>query len=110
KIRNHRSESARRGYGLRLCKTSSCCRRHRFSATSQTFRLNKAAIATPPIGLLVPPAPCRCSGSLPSNLVEEKLLRSGRRPGGIVDTARKSLGLSRVYSCGFYTAPGGGGR
>ena len=44
KIQKRRSASSRRGRGLQRCRTTSCCRRQRLSATRNTFGRIAAAI------------------------------------------------------------------
>jgi hypothetical protein len=43
-IQNCRSAGCNRGRGCRRRRTTSCCRKHRFSATSRAFGLRSAAI------------------------------------------------------------------
>jgi hypothetical protein len=72
-IQKRRSASSKRGSGLRRCRTTSCCRRQRLSATSNTFGRIAAAITHSKQRSIHPPSPlsdtevaqCRQSGNLP---------------------------------------------
>jgi|SRR6516225_9814147 len=50
-------QAVRRGRGLRRCRTSSCCRRQRLSATSNTFGRIAAAITHSKQRSIHPPSP-----------------------------------------------------
>jgi hypothetical protein len=59
RTQKRRSASLRRGRGFRRCRTSSCCRRHRLSAISNTLVRKAAAIAHSKQRNIHPPARCR---------------------------------------------------
>jgi hypothetical protein len=72
RIQNCRSAGCNRGRGCRRWRTMSCCRKHRFSATSSAFGFRSAAIAHAIHRITHPSRYCRRSGSVPFQPTREK--------------------------------------